>query len=239
MDNDILWVWQSFGFNTSVERATSFINTIHSEAESTRRICVVEFFGAEAGFVAANAALASGRVDLVMIPEVFEGLSKSRAEATLISYVDNLRTKIKDRDREGKNPHAVVVIAEGVAKVLANVGAHFAEGAIDRDVLPRQFADGLRAANNAGESMTAFTLEPRHYIRAIPANSHDQMYCKRLGALAVDNVLAGYTDFMISQWLTEYVLVPLELVAENQKHVPSGGMFWKQVVQSTGQPVVS
>ena len=59
------------------------------------------------------------------------------------------------------------------------------------------------------------------------------------GNLAVDNALAGFTDFMISQWLTEYVLVPLELVARGQKHVPPGGIFWKQVVASTGQPTIS
>jgi 6-phosphofructokinase 1 len=78
--------------------------------------------------------------------------------------------------------------------------------------------------------------EPRHNIRAVPANAHDQIYCERLGALAVDNALAGYTDCMISQWLTEFVLVPMELVKFGKKCIPINGMFWKQVVSSTGQP---
>jgi 6-phosphofructokinase 1 len=51
MDNDILWVWQSFGFDTAVEQATRVINTMRSEAEATRRICLIELFGAESGFV--------------------------------------------------------------------------------------------------------------------------------------------------------------------------------------------
>jgi 6-phosphofructokinase 1 len=38
MDNDVLWVWQSFGFDTAVEQATRVINTLRSEAEATRRI---------------------------------------------------------------------------------------------------------------------------------------------------------------------------------------------------------
>jgi 6-phosphofructokinase 1 len=82
-----------------------------------------------------------------------------------------------------------------------------------------------------------FDNEPRHNIRAVPANAHDQIYCERLGALAVDNALAGYTDFMISQWLTEFVLVPLRLVGGHQKSIPVNGMFWKQVVSSTAQPL--
>ena len=84
--------------------------------------------------------------------------------------------------------------------------------------------------------MLVFINQPRHYIRSVPANPHDQIYCERLGALAVDNALAGYADFMISQWLTEYVLVPLKLVGHGQKSIPVNGMFWKQVISSTEQP---
>jgi 6-phosphofructokinase 1 len=82
-----------------------------------------------------------------------------------------------------------------------------------------------------------FENQPRHYIRSLPANPHDQIYCERLGALAVDNALGGYTDFMISKWLTEFVLVPLALVGSGQKSIPVNGMFWKQVVSSTDQPL--
>jgi hypothetical protein len=58
----------------------------------------------------------------------------------------------------------------------------------------------------------------------------------RLGTLAVDNALAGYSDFMISQWLTEYVLVPLNLVVLGKKRIPTNGIFWKSVTNKTGQP---
>jgi hypothetical protein len=47
--------------------------------------------------------------------------------------------------------------------------------------------------------------------------------------------MAGYTDFMVSQWLTEYVLVPLPLVVLGRKRVPIKGVFWKSVVAKTGQ----
>lgn len=109
MDNDILWVWQSFGFNTAVDRAAGFITTMHAEAEGTRRVAVLEFFGALSGFVAANAAFASGHVDLVMIPEVFDRLSKSQAESALDAYRKYL---VKTIQRKREKPHAVIVIAE-------------------------------------------------------------------------------------------------------------------------------
>ncbi len=235
MDNDVLWVWQSFGFNSTVERAAAFINTMHCEAEGTRRIAVLEFFGARSGFVAANAALAAGHVDLVMIPEVFVGLSKAEADEALRTYEKYLQRKVRQKHTRYKKPSAVVVIAEGVGKVLEDLKVIKKGEAND---FPKVFMNRLGRITAGGRTVKKFVIRPRYYIRSIPANSHDQIYCKRLGALAVDNALAGYTDFMISQWLTEYVLVPLELVAGGEKHVPPGGIFWKQVVASTGQPVI-
>jgi hypothetical protein len=49
--------------------------------------------------------------------------------------------------------------------------------------------------------------------------------------------MAGYRDFMVSQWLTEYVMVPLRLVVLGRKRVPRGGAFLANARASTGQPV--
>jgi 6-phosphofructokinase 1 len=235
MDNDILWVWQSFGFNTAVEQATRVMNVLRSEAESTRRICLIELFGAESGFVAANAALASGHIDLVLIPEVFNQLDVDSVQA----YLDNAIKHIEKRvQSEPHNPHAVVVVAEGVANALQEKAATLNGVAVTKDFIHQLAAlIEARVYDAHGQPMTAFINQPRHFIRAVPANAHDQIYCERLGALAVDNALAGYTDFMISQWLAEFVLVPLELVGAGKKCIPINGMFWKQVVSTTGQPL--
>jgi 6-phosphofructokinase len=80
------------------------------------------------------------------------------------------------------------------------------------------------------------TNEPRHVLRSIAPTCSDIIMGQRLGTLAVDNALAGYTDFMISQWLTEFVLVPLPLVVLGRKRIPMGGMFWRSVLAKTGQP---
>ena len=236
MDNDILWVWQSFGFDTAVEQATRVINTLTSEAEATRRICVIELFGADSGFVAANASLASGHVDLVLIPELFKPLSSQQAEEYLESVVEHLERAVED---ERHNPHAIVVVAEGVAQVLEKLQVKLGRLEVSRETFIAQFCQRIeRSVLDAhGKPVPVFVNQPRHHVRAVAANAHDQIYCERLGALAVDNALAGYTDCMVSQWLTEFVLVPLELVTAGQKSVPVKGMFWKQVLSSTGQPL--
>jgi 6-phosphofructokinase 1 len=239
MDNDILWVWHSFGFDTAVEEATKFINAMHEEARSSERVCLLSLFGRDAGFVAAHAALASGQVDVVLVPEM-----QFRIES-LLQYVQKV---VQDKH------YALIVVAEGaypagytednvkaelisrgldpedrsnprVARALRDWKLHSIQSSFENHF--RKFQDGR---------IGVFVQEPRYLIRAIPANSVDQIYCQRLADMAVHNALARYTDFMISQWLTEYVLVPLKLVAKGHKKIPPGGIFWTTVTGSTGQP---
>jgi len=88
------------------------------------------------------------------------------------------------------------------------------------------------------ENFRVFCNEPRHLLRAIPPSCLDIIFGQRLGTLAVDDALAGFTDFMISQWLTEYVLVPLELASLGRKRIPQEGIFWKSVLAKTRQTAV-
>ena len=239
MDNDVLWVWQSFGFDTAVEQATRVINTLHSDAEATRRICIIELFGAESGFVSAYATLASGHVDAVLIPEVFNALSKDKAEPYLNNIIKHIKILVRDLDHRSKNPHAIVVVAEGVGTALEKNKVSIKNKMVTKSTFVDQLKNLIeeKVIDAHAEHIPAFINQPRHNIRSVPANAHDQIYCERLGALAVDNALAGYTDCMISQWLADFVLVPMELVKLKKKSVPITGMFWKLVVSSTGQPL--
>jgi 6-phosphofructokinase 1 len=238
MDNDILWVWNSFGFDTAVEQATRVINTLRNDAEATRRVSLIELFGAESGFVAANATLASGHVNAVLIPEVFNLLESSDDANTYLRAIAHWVAEWA-QDPRHHPVHGVMVVAEGVGTIFQKRGWKV-DGA---EVTKSSFVGQLmllverEVAEHRGEDLAVYLNQPRHYIRAVPANSHDQIYCERLGALAVDNALAGYTGFMISQWLSEYVLVPMALLKDAQKSIPVNGMFWKQVVSSTGQPL--
>jgi 6-phosphofructokinase 1 len=249
MDNDVMWVSESFGFKTAVDKAAEIINTLNSEAETSRRICLIELFGAESGYVAAHSALASGHVDLVLIPEEFVSLSKEQCEKAVDRYVRHLKKLAKRaHDDPKEKPHAVVVLAEGTAKILhqkkAVILRETADGKGDEEIVDDFLMDlkerlrKEKLTDKLGNEVDVFFNRPRHYIRASPANAQDKIYCEQLGALAVDSALAGYTDFMISRWLDSYVLVPLELVAGYHKRIPTSSIFWKQVVNSTGQPSI-
>jgi 6-phosphofructokinase 1 len=247
MDNDVPWIWESFGFTTAVEQATQVINMMHSEAQSTRRVGIVELFGAESGFVVAMAVLASGHIDLALIPEEFRYLSEDDCVKALDRYIGHV---VETLLRRGST-HAVVVVAEGVEKVLAGKGVSIDKGGPHRncaEVSHRSgwFVEGLEACMReritdsaqarGGYVPEVFNNRPKHSVRAISPSAFDRTYCTRLGSLAVDNALAGYTDFMISQWMTEWVLVPLGLVTRwRGRGVPLGGMLWKHVLASTGQ----
>jgi 6-phosphofructokinase 1 len=199
---------------------------------------LIQLFGAESGFVAANATLASGHVDAVLIPEVIKALTREEAENYINEIVRHIETRI-DTERR-LNPHAVVVVAEGVGTYLEEMKASIEETVkAKKDIFISQLKQLFenRVHDAGSKPVRVFHNEPQHYIRSVPANAHDQIYCERLGALAVDNALAGFTDCMISKWLTEFVLVPMELVTSGQKSIPVHGMFWKQVVCTTGQPL--
>jgi len=163
-------------------------------------------------------------------------LTADECGAALDAYVSHLERVV---NRDPARPHGIVVVAEGVGKLLREKGVNLGERKIDGDfldLLKHHLAD--RLVDACGDRVEIFLNRPLHNIRAGKANAHDQIYCEQLGALAVDNALAGYTDFMISQWLTDYVLVPLELVAGRRKSIPPEGIFWKQVCSGTGQPAI-
>ena len=71
IDNDILHIDKTFGFDTAVEEAQKAIKAAAVEAKSALNgVGVVKLMGRQSGFIAMHAALASGSVDVCLIPEV-------------------------------------------------------------------------------------------------------------------------------------------------------------------------
>jgi 6-phosphofructokinase 1 len=195
----------------------------------------VELFGAESGFVAANAAHAFGHASLVLIPEMFAGFSTAEEiEAAVNSCLEHVRGKVAAMQRGS----GIVVIAEGVSELMWQRKVKIAGEEPIRDRFAYQMQSWFKEKlkDKRGHEVGTFVNRPRHHIRAIPPNAFDQTYCDRLGALAVEAGLAGYTRCIVSYWLSEFVLVPLSLITQSQKRVTTTGMFWKQIVLNTGQP---
>ncbi|UCH35388.1 MAG: 6-phosphofructokinase [Armatimonadota bacterium] len=243
MDNDIAWTWQSLGHRTALAEAARLLDVLHTDAEANRRVILVELFGADAGFIAATAALASGKADCVLIPE--EGFDPWKAA----EYV---------ADRARAQHYALVVVAEGallalgkylVSQDLAKLPKPSATGLRDpyygrqdlRDLALRWMRDELRAQFIKPPIFTGHVIisQPGYLIRAVAPGAEDLIAAARLGDLAVDSALAGHSGFMLTQWLTGHVLVPLPLVAKVEKRIARGGIFWREVASATGQPELS
>ena len=259
MDNDILWVWQSFGFPSAVEWARAAVHQLYDEAKSNPRLCIIQLFGTDSGFVVSHVAQSSGVCDLVLAPEVKYSLEK------VSNYIiGKLNARKPSVDHPRRRPYGIILLAENSIPIDAK---KFYDDAClnqnERDRISKfideekfrvsgQTDDELRAAGlkllanklqadirNQGtewKDYRVFTNEPRHLIRSIPPSSADIIIGERLGSLAVDCAMAGYREFMISQWLTEFAMIPLEIVVLGRKRIPSKGIFWRNVISKTGQP---
>lgn len=111
IDNDVDLIDRSFGFTTSVETAQAAIISAKTEARCNlpNGIGIVKLMGRSSGFIAAHATLASGDVDLCLVPEV----------EIVLEGADGCLPFLQKRvEQQG---HAVVVVAEGAGEELLGV----------------------------------------------------------------------------------------------------------------------
>lgn len=300
MDNDILWVWQSFGFMSAVEKASECLRLLHTESTSNPRLCVIQLFGSDSGFTVSHAALASLQCDTALIPEMhfnMDGLFRhirkrlkpplqaageqhspygmiimaetavpedwycyvswqehlQRIGVTLIQLLERIKDeKLKDAIRKQINNsnkssfkldlsreevEALITFVENDRRVYGQTpdALRTVSLRLVSQVLQYRIQNDMGSDDPYWKTFRVFTSEPRHLLRSSPPSANDIISGRRFGTLAVDNAMAGYHDFMISQWLTEYVLVPLSLVVLGRKRVPDKGIFWKSVLAKTGQ----
>jgi 6-phosphofructokinase 1 len=265
IDNDILWAWTSFGFQSAVQQSTEAVRQLWTEASSNPRLCVIQLFGSDSGFVVTDAAAASGKCDLFLIPEqafTMDGitdhltrrlLTEHRAYGVVLMAETSIPLDVAryiydpddpaapDEDREllrsielTAGERQALRKYEGARHLIGPTPDALRSGALK--VVSRVLLWKLQARDGSLKRMRVVTNEPRHLIRAIAPSSSDIIFARRLANLAVDGAMAGFRDFMISQWLTEYVMVPLRLVVLGRKRIPTDGAFYASARASTGQP---
>jgi len=227
IDNDLPYVEQTFGFETAVSLATQAIRAAHVEATGAPNgLGIVRLMGRHSGFIAASATLASRQVDLVVVPELSFDLEGERG---IIEY---LRRLIKKRN------HAVLVVAEGA-------GQRYLEQSETRDL------SGNRKLGDIGTylrdrlkhelrdiSASLKYIDPSYMIRAAPANSADAIFCGRLAEDAVHAAMAGKTGLVVGLWYNRFTHIPLSLATSKRKLISLDSAFWRNVVESTGQPAI-
>ena len=228
IDNDVPFVWRSFGFFTALEKAREVIQGAHVEASGARNgIGLVQLMGRHAGFIAAGATLASQEVNFTLVPEVPFELA---GEGGLLAALE---------ERLAARGHAVIVVAEGAGQHLFDDGERErdASGNVKfRDVggLCRQRIAEHFARRGIPVSLKYF--DPSYLIRSVPANTGDSLLCDSLARHAVHAAMAGKTDLLIGYWHNAHVHVPIPAVIRRHKLLSPHGGIWSAVLSATGQP---
>lgn len=228
IDNDIPFVWRTFGFFTALEKAREVIQGAHVEASGARNgIGLVKLMGRDAGFIAAGATLASQEVNFTLIPEVPFELD---GEGGLLAALE---------ERLARRGHAVIVVAEGAGQHLfageepardaAGHAKHHDVGGLCRQRIADHFA-------GRGVPVSLKYFDPSYLIRSVPANTGDSLLCDSLARHAVHAAMAGKTDVLVGYWHNAFIHVPIPAVNRRQKRLSPTSGIWTAVLSATGQP---
>jgi 6-phosphofructokinase 1 len=229
IDNDIDLIDRSFGFTTSVEAAQAAITSAKTEARCNmpNGIGIVKLMGRSAGFIASHATLASGVVDLCLVPEVSIQLE---GNSGCLPY---LMEKVQE------NGHAVVVVAEGAGEELLGESAEMDAGGNKKlpaigEFMKKQVTSFFK---KNGMEATIKYIDPSYMIRSVAANASDSLMCMLLAQNSVHGAMAGYTAFSTGLVNNRVVYIPItRLVATSPRVMDPYGRTWERVLASTGQP---
>ena len=228
IDSDIPFVARSFGFLTAVEEAAKVLQRAHTEAHSVQNgISLVKLMGRHAGFLTAEATMASQDVNFTLIPEVPFQLEGE------CGFLAALERRILDRG------HAVIAVAEGAGQeLLGSTGNdRDASGNVrlkDIGLFLHQKIEEWFKARKIPFVMRYF--DPSYFVRSSPANAEDSVLCDLFARNAVHAAMAGKTGLVIGLLHDCFIHVPIDLLATQQKRLNPNGPVWSAVLAATGQP---
>ncbi len=229
IDNDIMFMDKSFGYETAFAAAVDAIQVAHTESQGSRNgIGLVKLMGRHSGFITCSAVLSTNEVNFALIPEVPFTLE---GEHGLLEVV---------RNRVETRRHAVIVVAEGAGQdLIENTGGETSDSSGNvrlKDI-------GLLLKLRLEEHFKAHSMEinlkyidPSYIIRGVPAAPQDSGYCMRLAQCAVHAAMAGKTAMLVARWHGHFVHLPMHLATSGRKRVDPKGDRWQSVLESTGQP---
>ena len=228
IDNDVPFVYTSFGYATALEGAADVLRQAHVEAKCHENgIGLVKLMGRDAGFIAAGAAVAAQEANFVLVPEVEFPLEGEGG------FLHVLEKRILSRR------HAVVVVAEGAGQHLFEAGHGSTDasgnrryrdiGVFLRDRIKEHF-------RKRGIGTTVKYFDPSYSIRSVPPNANDRFLTDRLARNAVHAAMAGATDVMVGSWNQSTIWVPISAAVAERKRMDPDGDIWQAVLSTTGQP---
>ncbi|MBN2875790.1 MAG: ATP-dependent 6-phosphofructokinase [Spirochaetales bacterium] len=229
IDNDLLFVDRSFGFETAVEKASEAVTAAHAEAHSSMNgVGLVKLMGRDSGFIAVHTALATHEVNFLLIPEVRFKLEGKKG------LLAQLEKRLERRN------HAVIVVAEGAGQdlIVSDPSAVDASGNKRLADIGAWLRDSINSHFKArGVEVNLKYIDPSYMIRSAPACPTDSVYCERLGNNAVHAAMAGKTRVLIGVVNNEFVHLPTGLVVSRRNKVDPEGSLYRDALDATGQPV--
>lgn len=227
IDNDIVYVYRTFGFSTAVSYAVSALQGAHAEATGANNgIGLVKVMGRDSGFIASYSALASSQVNYCLIPE----------SPFLLHGPGGMLEHLKRRLEKSK--HALILVAEGAGQEYCAKGnekdasgnVKYGDiGTFLRDEITRHFKE-------IKFPMTIKYIDPSYIIRSMPASAEDAVFCIMLAQNAVHGAMAGKSGILTGFWNSYFTFLPISAVVGKRKKVEKNGYLWSMVKESTGQP---
>ena len=222
IDNDLFGTDHCPGFASAAKYIATSCMEIYQDARvyDTGMICIVEIMGRHAGWLTAAAGLATAKgagPDLIYLPETDFDMDKFIADVKRVY------------DATG---NCLVAVSEGI---------HYADGSFVSEAktsatdgfghaqlggLAAMLADKVK--NETGAKVRGIELSLLQRCAAHCASKTDVDESYMAGKAAVDNAIAGKTDFMpgfkctrdASGYHCEIELLPLSQVANTEKKVP-------------------
>jgi len=171
IDNDLLYMQKTFGFETAVSMAQVALNSAHTEALSARGgIGIVKLMGRESGFISLYSSVASSEVNLLLIPEVPFTWKK------VIEYVESRLTH---------RGHCLIVVAEGAGQELCEQAVTYDKSGnrVLADIgilLKKQLSNHFTSKNI---EHTIKYIDPSYTIRSAPAEPADKVFAIELAQM--------------------------------------------------------
>jgi 6-phosphofructokinase 1 len=229
IDNDVMYVSKTFGFETAVSKASEAIRCAQTEARGAfNGIGLVKLMGRHSGALTATAAAATSDVDFVLVPEVELKLEGPEG------FLACLMRKVVEKG------YATIVVAEGAGQNLFEGGKVEFDASGNRKLndIGRFLKDRIVAEfKSNGIETTLKYIDPSYMVRALSTTADDAVFCAHLGQNAVHAAMAGKTGVMVGYAQERFTHVPLSAVTREKKHLSVHDPLWLSVLASTGQPV--
>ncbi len=228
IDNDVAFVWRTFGYGTAVEEATKVLDRAHTEARSVENgISLVKLMGRHAGFITVGATVASQDVNFILVPEVPFKLDGPNG------FLAALKERMLDR------AHTVIAVAEGAGQDLLKSAENERDESGNLKIMDIGLFLRDRIENyfrKEGIPIIMRYFDPSYLIRSSPANANDSVLCDLFARNAVHAAMAGKTGLVIGYLHNQFIHVPIELLTSRKKTMDVKGIGWNAALATTGQP---